>query len=1500
MIRPHLSSAGIGAGYALLLATATVGNVPGTAHALEGAHNEVPEICQATVGAAYATNEALALVAPFPFDVPPSFAAYSANLGLRLCPPQIVAPPNLSGSNGFQPDASTASANDPELPNPSTDDPNCYASILQTRTRADYKNFLGGSIFNGDWGTLGTPSVYHFNTDADVRMYGRPPADDPTTAGDESLRDYRELVADAQGRSILKLPVGRNAIVYRADTLVSPIDFAFIYIPNVPSGSKPFKELVKSSGVFRAVVTSTMRALQPGIEFLATEGALYGVDEAVGINWRHSQLGVFDDVVNQDFQSVWVYDVIPPSLTTRTDTSTLPATIRAVLEYDSARDVFYLEAIHPGGIRSGTATEFLGRLIDTDDHCNHRVTLRNDKGGLGFWPTGESIDLVWTASDPGPKDASGAANVVTLTHRVEVRDSFPPVLLAPPSQVHEVPAGQQSVDVNLGVARVFDLADLSPDVENDAQSAQFGLGLSEVTWTASDGFNSSTAVQLINIKQEGTNTPPVADAQTVDTQSFEETEIILTGSDADFHPSVDRFDPLTFDIVTPPSEGDFVAPLLPFFIDDFRLEASANRFAGNLMQENPSLYCDTRADSEPNQFQIAYPYQPEWIAVDDEGNSMVYDQGSARCDANDDLNVTHRLVVFDSNQDISAWTEVTAGGSPSDIFWDDNTNRIYVSRIDNQDDDWVYVYAPDLTQLARYNLGTGFSAAWQLDRPRAVTVDSRGIMYVANNGRVNAYRQIDGVFTVEGSDVFLGNVWDENVGTVEIQSLATDSDDNLYISYPDRIFKVTRSELSQLGVLTPGTLEGWLGYCSSNITAEYACDTNNRRSLGFACTDDLCGRDQIYGDQPGQFREARGISMNPDDVLYVSDFGNARVQRFTSDGSFGGEARSQGVGYGFLLGDFGNPQDIEVNSDHFYILNRDARLLHIFETTPLTPIDDGSASVIYRSKNNFVGTDQFRFSVTDGFDAAEANVTINVSRNFRPPEVPDIGLDYLAPTVLEDMPATFSLPATDPDGSFDTLSIVIVTPPEHGTVTVNGLDATYTPDANYFGSDFFTYRVFDGNEESAEEGMVSIDVSPIEDAPSIEVPADESVNLGFRLAHRVEVFDPDADETLFVTIDWGDGTSTAEGHFELDGDPIPPVDALNPDGTIKSDVTTTGPILAFDPFGRGALMADHAYTIPGIYQITSCVYDRAQVDPATQQKSPTGQSQQTCGSTDVMVGSAAELTIDVESPSDPQPAGADVDFEVLLSNQPFDADSSDPRFSQLPATGADIIGLTVTGSVAMHLELSDVSSPEGLCDVNGADFTCAFAMLPYDSDATMTIATRIAPDAPGRSDLGVALEGEWLDMRTRPYGGGTVEVQASGNGPGLVELSPAEGEPSGFTEVTVTGTDFETGIEVLFAGRPGTEIVVVDSTTLTVRTPKSPAGTVDVKVVNPDGQESLLAGAWTYQAAVAPPPPPPPTGGGGGGNSGGGSGGGGALNPLAVLLLWITVGIGRSRRWVSA
>src|SRR6266536_2635402 len=90
-------------------------------------------------------------------------------------------------------------------------------------------------------------------------------------------------------------------------------------------------------------------------------------------------------------------------------------------------------------------------------------------------------------------------------------------------------------------------------------------------------------------------------------------------------------------------------------------------------------------------------------------------------------------------------------------------------------------------------------------------------------------------------------------------------------------------------------------------------------------------------------------------------------------------------------------------------------------------------------------------------------------------------------TVAEDTPLTVAAPGvlandTDPDG--DALSAALASGPSHGTLTLNANGSfTYTPAANFNGSDSFTYRASDGTTAS-NPATVTITVSAVNDTPA--------------------------------------------------------------------------------------------------------------------------------------------------------------------------------------------------------------------------------------------------------------------------------------------------------------------------------------------------------------------------------------------------------------------------------
>ena len=138
------------------------------------------------------------------------------------------------------------------------------------------------------------------------------------------------------------------------------------------------------------------------------------------------------------------------------------------------------------------------------------------------------------------------------------------------------------------------------------------------------------------------------------------------------------------------------------------------------------------------------------------------------------------------------------------------------------------------------------------------------------------------------------------------------------------------------------------------------------------------------------------------------------------------------------------------------------------------------ANCTYTPNANLNGPDSFVYRVTDNQGATDtATVSIDVVAVNDAPTAANTSL-----TTTEDTPRHFTVPAADVDNTTLTLTATNGT---KGTVNCPatwsaGTTCTYTPAANYTGSDSFTYTVKDASNASAT-GTVAVTITAVNDPP---------------------------------------------------------------------------------------------------------------------------------------------------------------------------------------------------------------------------------------------------------------------------------------------------------------------------------------------------------------------------------------------------------------------------------
>jgi len=208
-----------------------------------------------------------------------------------------------------------------------------------------------------------------------------------------------------------------------------------------------------------------------------------------------------------------------------------------------------------------------------------------------------------------------------------------------------------------------------------------------------------------------------------------------------------------------------------------------------------------------------------------------------------------------------------------------------------------------------------------------------------------------------------------------------------------------------------------------------------------------------------------------------------------------------------------------------------------------TAVVNPDGSITYTPNANWHGTETFTYVYCDddgGCDAAVVTVTVTDVND------PPVALDDVASTP-EDTPLSIPILAndSDPDGSLLPGSVVVLTPPVHGDVTVQPDGSLlYTPDPNYHGPDSLVYQVCD-DDGACAQATVYVTVTDVNDPPIavddvVSTPEDTPINIpvlgndsdpdGSLNPGSVIVVDEPANGTVFVNPD-GSITYTPDSDY---------------------------------------------------------------------------------------------------------------------------------------------------------------------------------------------------------------------------------------------------------------------------------------------------------------------------------------------------------------------------------
>lgn len=182
---------------------------------------------------------------------------------------------------------------------------------------------------------------------------------------------------------------------------------------------------------------------------------------------------------------------------------------------------------------------------------------------------------------------------------------------------------------------------------------------------------------------------------------------------------------------------------------------------------------------------------------------------------------------------------------------------------------------------------------------------------------------------------------------------------------------------------------------------------------------------------------------------------------------------------------FATNEDAAHTADVFALLANDTDIEG--DTLTVTAVGDAvngtvqlvGSDVTFTPDPDFNGDGSYRYTVSDGTDTTEVDVTVTVGGVNDAP----IAVDDTATTDEDtDLVVTgAALVANDLDADGNTLTVTAVGNEVNGTVALASGTVTFTPDANFAGTASFEYTVSDGQD--TDTATVTVTVTAVNDAP---------------------------------------------------------------------------------------------------------------------------------------------------------------------------------------------------------------------------------------------------------------------------------------------------------------------------------------------------------------------------------------------------------------------------------